>query len=208
MGTDTTSAGASRAGGRHAPLTDERKASFLSELARHGIAAEAARIASPHTYERHGALSTFLSERSRSPEFASQWAQAEEQANAVVEREVWRRAVEGCERGVFQKGGRVIDHDGKPATERAYSDRLLEVLLRSRLASRYGDRKQIDLKGRIDVNSVALSVTDLGLLSVEQRRQLAEIMGRIAVCRGELHPEESLPGLPGAGPVECTGDKL
>lgn len=196
MSTETGIEG-NRAGARHAPLTAERKASFLSELARHGIAAEAARIASPHTSERHGALSTFLSERSRSPEFASRWAEAEESANAVVEQEVWRRAVEGCERGVFQKGGRVIDHDGKPATERVYSDRLLEVLLRSRLASRYGDRKQIELNGRIDVNSVTLSVSDLGLLSVAQRRELADIMGRIAVCRGEIQPDESLPALPG-----------
>lgn len=196
MSTETAIAGAG-AGVRHAPLTVERKAAFLSELARHGIAAEAARIASPHTSERHGALSTFLSERSRSPEFAARWAEAEEHANAVVEREVWRRAVEGCERGVFQKGGRVIDHDGKPATERVYSDRLLEVLLRSRLVSRYGDRKQIELKGRIDVNSVTLSVNDLGLLSVDQRRALADIMGRIAVCRGEIQPDEGPPSLPG-----------
>jgi len=186
----------SAAGARHAPLTEQRKAAFLSELARHGIAAEAARIASPHTSERHGALSTFLSERSRDPEFAARWVEAEEQANAAIEREAWRRAVEGCERGVFQKGGRVIDHDGKPATERAYSDRLLEVLLRSRLANRYGDRKQIELKGRIDVNSVTLSVDELGLLSVTQRRTLAEIMERIATCRGELYPGEGLPALP------------
>jgi len=190
------------------PLTEERAAIFLFELARHGIAAEAARIASPHTSERHGALSTFLSERSRNPEFATRWAQAEEQANAVVEREAWRRAVEGCERGVFQKGERVIDHDGKPATERAYSDRLLEVLLRSRLASRYGDRKQIELRGRIDVNSVTLSVNDLGLLSVAQRRQLADIMGRIAVCRGEIQPDECLPELPGTAADVIEGVDL
>jgi hypothetical protein len=208
MSTESTTAGGNRAGARHAPLTAERKATFLSELARHGIASEAARLASPHTSERHGALSTFLSERSRNLEFASLWAEAEEQANAVIEREAWRRAVEGCERGVFQKGQRVIDHDGKPATERAYSDRLLEVLLRSRLASRYGDRKQIELKGRIDVNSVTLSVNDLGLLSVAQRRELAAIMGRIAICRGEIQPDEILPVLPGTAADMIEGEML
>jgi hypothetical protein len=103
---------------------------------------------------------------------------------------------------------RVIDHDGKPATERAYSDRLWEVLLRSRLASRYGDRKPIELKGRIDVNSITLSVNDLGLLSVPQRRALADIMGRIAICRGELQPDESLVVLPGTAPDVIEGEVL
>lgn len=206
MSIETAIAGDNRARAHQAPLTAERKTIFLSELARHGIAAEAARIASPHTSERHGALSTFLSERSRSTEFAARWSEAEQQANAVVEREAWRRAVEGCERGVFQKGERVIDYDGKPATERAYSDRLLEVLLRSRLASRYGDRKQIEVRGRIDVNSVTLSVNDLGLLSVAQRHALADIMVRIAECRGELQPDESLPALPGTGTDSIEGE--
>jgi hypothetical protein len=182
---------------RHAPLTAERKAVFLRELARHGVAAEAARIASPHTAERHGALSTFLSERNRDPQFAADWAGAVEQANAALEREAWRRAVEGTPRGVFQKGERVMDHDGQPATEQQYSDRLLEVLLRSRLSDRYGDKKQIELRGRVDIRSVTLSIADLQVLSVEQRGQLARIMERIAVARGEMEPGEAAPALPG-----------
>ena len=64
----------------HAPLTAERKAIFLRELARHGVAAEAARVASPHTAERHGALSTFVSERNRDPEFAADCAETAERA--------------------------------------------------------------------------------------------------------------------------------
>lgn len=184
--------------GLHAPLTAERKAIFLRELARHGVAAEGARVASPHTAERHGALSTFVSERGRDPEFAAAWADALEQANAALEREAWRRAVEGVPHGVFQKGQRVIDHDGQPATERQYSDRLLEVLIRSRLSDRYGDKKQIELKGHIDVRSVTLSIGDLGVLSVAQRTQLAAIMERIAVARGELKPGDACPALPGA----------
>jgi hypothetical protein len=186
---------ASRA--RYAPLTAERKAAFLRELARHGVAAEAARVASPHTAERHGALSTFLSERNRDPQFAADWTGAVEQANAALEREVWRRAVEGTPRGVFQKGERVIDHDGQPATEQQYSDRLLEVLLRSRLSDRYGDKKQIEVRGRVDVRCVTLSISDLQVLSAEQRGQLARIMERIAIARGEVEPGESVPALPG-----------
>lgn len=191
-----TAATASRA--RHAPLTAERKAVFLRELARHGVAAEAARVASPHTTERHGALSTFLSERNRDPQFAADWAGAVEQANAALECEAWRRAVEGTPRGVFQKGERVMDHDGQPATEQQYSDRLLEVLLRSRLSDRYGDKKQIEVRGRVDVRSVTLSIADLQALSPEQRGQLARIMERIAIVRGEVEPGEAVPALPGS----------
>jgi hypothetical protein len=105
--------------------------------------------------------------------------------------------VEGVPHGVFQKGARVIDHDGQPATERQYSDRLLEVLIRSRLSERYGDKKQIELKGRIDVRSVTLSLSDLGMLSVQQRTQLAAIMERIAIARGEMEPGDARPALPG-----------
>ena len=191
-----TPAATSRA--RHAPLTAERKAVFLRELARHGVAAEAARVASPHTTERHGALSTFLSERNRDPQFATDWAGAVEQANAALEREAWRRAVEGTPRGVFQKGERVMDHDGQPATEQQYSDRLLEVLLRSRLADRYGDKKQIEVRGRVDVRSVTLSIADLHVLSPEQRGQLARIMERIAIARGEMETGQTAPSLPGS----------
>ena len=41
------------------PLTAARKRAFLDELRRHGIAAESARVASPHSRARHGAASTF-----------------------------------------------------------------------------------------------------------------------------------------------------
>src|SRR3546814_1182094 len=68
------------------PLTPERKAAFLAELARHGIAVRAARAASPQSAQ--GALSTFKNERQRDPEFAAAWEEALETARAEVDHEI------------------------------------------------------------------------------------------------------------------------
>jgi hypothetical protein len=74
---------------------------------------------------------------------------------------------------------------------------LLEVLLRSRLSDRYGDKKQIEIRGRLDVRSVTLSIADLQVLSPEQRGQLARIMERIAIARGEMEQGEAALAPPG-----------
>src|SRR3546814_20151837 len=81
------------------PLTPERKAAFLAELARHGIAVRAARAASPQSAQ--GALSTFKNERQRDPEFAAAWEEALETARAEVDPAIYRRPVEGYDEPVY-----------------------------------------------------------------------------------------------------------
>src|SRR3546814_16372481 len=81
------------------PLTPERKAAFLAELARHGIAVRAARAASPQSAQ--GALSTFKNERQRDPEFAAAWEEALETARAEVDHELYRSAGEGYDEPVY-----------------------------------------------------------------------------------------------------------
>ena len=103
-------------------LTSERKATFLAELARHGIVVRAARAASPHS--ARGCVMSFRDERGRDPEFASDWDEAMEQARGQVESELHRRAVEGYEEPVYQRGEKV-------GTVRKYSDRLLELRFKS-----------------------------------------------------------------------------
>lgn len=192
---------------RQLPLTEQRKTIFLRELALHGVVAEAARVSSPHSRDRHGASGTFYAERNRDPQFAVAWDSAIEVADARLEREAFRRAAEGTERGIFQRGQRVIDFDGKPATEREYSDRLLEVLLRARLPQRYADKRQVEVNGHVEhtvQERLYLTPMDLIGLTIEERRQLMGILSKVARNRGEYdaggtQAPNDIPALPAPG---------
>lgn len=177
---------------RQVPLTEARKRIFLEELRRHGVVAEAARVASPLAQSKNGASKTFYAERHRDFLFAEAWDDAVEQADARLEAEAVRRAVEGVERGVFQKGTRAVDHDGKPATVTEYSDRLLEVLMRSRI-SRYSEKRQVEVNVNHGVQRLSLSPSDLLALSPNDRAALMHILEQIARNRGECEEVESEP---------------
>ena len=109
------------------PLSTDRKAAFLAELARHGIVMRAARAASPHSPS--GCQSSFQDERNRDPEFAAAWDNALTTARADIEHEIFRRAQEGYEEPVF--GGKYKER--VVGTIRRYSDRLLELRARAML---------------------------------------------------------------------------
>ena len=142
------------------PLHDDRKAAFIAELARHGIAMRAARAASPHTVS--GALSTFSDERRRDPAFASQWEEAVEVARAEVEHEIYRRSTEGVEEPVF--GGKY--RETVVGTVRRYSDRLLELRARALLPA-YRDAAALNVNKRVmhdmDVGVLGDAVTSVAL---------------------------------------------
>lgn len=67
------------------------------------------------------------------------WAEAKSQADEVINGdltdEAIRRAVDGYERPIYQQGLKV-------GTETVYSDRLLEILLRTRMPEKYSEKKQ------------------------------------------------------------------
>ena len=109
------------------PLSTDRKAAFLAELARHGIVMRAARAASPHSAS--GCQSSFQDERHRDEEFAAAWDDALTAARADIEHEIYRRSQEGYDEPVFggQYKERVV------GTIRRYSDRLLELRARAML---------------------------------------------------------------------------
>ena len=71
------------------------------------------------------------SERLRDPEFAVSWDESQDEADANLLMEARRRAVYGTEKGIFQRGTQATTAEGTPATERVYSDRLMELLLKS-----------------------------------------------------------------------------
>lgn len=135
------------------PLSAERKAAFLAELARHGIANRAARAASPHTTSPTGCLSTFADERQRDPAFAAAWEEAIDTARAEVEHEIYRRSTEGVLEPVF--GGRY--KETVVGTVRKYSDRLLELRARALLPA-YRDAAALNVNKRVTHD------VDVGLL--------------------------------------------
>ena len=107
-------------------LTEERKALFLRELAEHGVAAQAARRASPHS--GNGCAVTFRDERRRDPNFDDAWDEAVEQANAALEMEIHRRGFEGFEETRTDSKGRIT-------VLHRYSDACLLAMARARLAA-------------------------------------------------------------------------
>lgn len=144
------------------PLSPERKAAFIAELSRHGIANRAARAASPHTASPTGCLSTFADECQRDPEFALAWGEAIEVARAEVEHEIYRRSTEGVDEPVF--GGKYREQI--VGTVRKYSDRLLELRARALLPA-YRDAAALNVNKRVvhDVDAGLLgdAVTSVAL---------------------------------------------
>ena len=118
------------------PLTAKRRALFLTELARHGVFARAARVASPHTAT--GACASFRELARRDAEFAAQIAEAREQADGDLLVELHRRAVEGVVEDVYGPKGEVVGQ------RRRMSDRLLTEKLRSRFPKEFASRAVVD----------------------------------------------------------------
>ena len=127
-------------------LTDRAKARFLEVLRATCNVSEAARaigMARQGLYEA----------RKREAEFARLWDEAVEEAVDCLEREAWRRAVEGFEEPVFYQGAQV-------GVVKKYSDRMLELLLKGHLPEKYKDRHE-----------VTGGLTPIKYLSLEEQRQ-------------------------------------
>jgi hypothetical protein len=71
---------------------------------------------------------------------------AEQEANDVIRAELFRRAVQGYEKPVVSMGKAVYDKDGKPLTERVYSDSLLSLLAKARMPE-FKDKQRIEHSG-------------------------------------------------------------
>lgn len=136
----------------------------MRELARHGVAARAAREASPGSIT--GALQTFKDERRRDAAFDDAWNEAVESAHADLLHELIRRAKDGTDETVYGPSGQPIGNRKK------YSDRLLLEAVRARFP---------DFTPRSEINQVTAKGPDLSCLeklSTESRRQLRQILDR------------------------------
>ncbi|RNE91427.1 hypothetical protein EBL85_13610 [Marichromatium sp. AB32] len=166
-------------------MTPERKEIFLRELRRHGIILAAARAASPATDSRTACVSSFYWTRNRDPEFAAEWDTALAEASADVELEIHRRAVEGYEEPVYQKGELV-------GTITRYSDRLLELRAKGLMPDRYAvERKDVRVQGKIEHDHqhkavlLELRPEDVILLPEDKRETLLELLEEIAEAKGD-----------------------
>lgn len=110
----------------------------LSELGNVKAAVEEAGVSRAFVYE----------ERNRDAEFARAWESALETAADVMEREAFRRAVEGVDEPVFSPKG------FKVGTVRKYSDTLLIFLLKGARPEKYRERQDVAHSGSIQVEYI------------------------------------------------------
>jgi len=167
------------------PMTEKRKAIFLAELARHGVFARAARVASPNSLT--GACASFRDEIARdSSGFGAQVAEAREQADGDLLVELHRRAVEGVPEDVYGANGQVVGQ------RRRMSDRLLIEKIRSR-ATLLAERGEGDFTPSQKVESsstVNVKQFHMERLSPESQDQLREILERELASNTEALPRE------------------
>jgi hypothetical protein len=101
---------------------------------------------------------TAYAERQRNEEFAVAWADAEERVVETMEREAYRRAVEGVEEPLVSAGKHVTN-----VTK--YSDSLLQFLLKARRPERYRENVKVEHGGavtqRVQVDLSKLSKAEL-----------------------------------------------
>ena len=110
-------------------LTDRVKAKFLTVLREHCNVSEAARacgIARQYAYEVRG----------RDEAFAKLWIEAEQEAADKLEREAWRRGVEGTDKPIVYQGE-------VTGTYKEYSDRMLELLLKAHRGEKFKERADV-----------------------------------------------------------------
>ena len=125
--------------------TPKKRAAFLAELAARGNVSDAAAAAGVPRQ-------TVYDWRAADPAFAAAWDAALDQAADTMEREAFRRAVEGVEEPVY---GRVAkDSDGEIGRITKYSDTLLIFLLKGARPEKYRERQQVEHTGRLEVEYV------------------------------------------------------
>lgn len=117
--------------------TDRAREKFLAVLAETCNVSEAARSAG---MSRRSAYDW----RDADADFASAWDDAEQEAADKLEREAWRRAVEGTEKPVTFQG--VIT-----ATYKEYSDKMLELLLKAHRGDKFRDKASVEHSGGVSV---------------------------------------------------------
>lgn len=119
---------------RRTARTDRARETFLKTLRESCNVSEAARAAKI-------GRRTAYDWRDADPQFAAEWDEAEEEAADRLEREAWRRAVDGTDKPVTFQGAIT-------ATYKEYSDRMLEILLKAHRPEKYVERIRAEHTGK------------------------------------------------------------
>jgi len=164
-------------------IDSKRREVFLSALENSfGNFSAACRAASPHSRAKNGkpCYSSFRRLLNVSPEFSQDVAEVMSRVRDKVAEEITRRAIDGIETPVFQKGERAVDHDGSPASITSHDNKLLLRLAAKLDPANWGLQEQRH-DHRITVHSTARALVNFGMrdleyLDHEQREQLTRIM--------------------------------
>lgn len=147
-------------------LTEARKRAFLEALRIYGVAARAAREASPRAKGK-SVISTFKDERRRSAEFAQAWDEALEAHHGDLLAELYRRAMTGDQVPIQNAKGEVI------AWRSIRSDKLLLEAVRAHHAA-FTPRTQTE--ATVETRTGPKSGLHLDQLSPENQGKLREIL--------------------------------
>jgi len=109
--------------------------------------------------------------RDRDEEFRAAWDDAEQEAADALEREAWRRAVEGTDKPIVFRG-RVT------AAYKEYSDRLLELLLKGHRPDKFRDRVSAEYSGPGGGPIQTESVSAFDIIASELARVAAQNQSR------------------------------
>jgi hypothetical protein len=112
----------------------------------------------------------FYELRERDEAFAEAWSEALDAGTEILEDEARRRAVEGWDEPIYQKG-ELVGH------VRRYSDQLLTLLLRARRPAIYRESAGVEL------NTPAVFVLDSSF-NRERDIEAPEVKPRLALPRG------------------------
>jgi hypothetical protein len=110
--------------------TDRAREKFLNVLAEFCNVSEACRASGI-------GRTTAYEWKASDAAFSAAWDQAEQEAADKLEREAWRRAVEGVDTPVTFHG-EICD------TYKTYSDRMLELLLKAHRPTKFIERQRLD----------------------------------------------------------------
>ena len=123
------------------------------------------------------------------PAFAAALAEAREDAADAIEEEAHRRAVSGVRVYKFLRDGTPIKHPetGEPYYEHAYSDRLLEILMKAGRPEKYRDRSDVRQSGTLTHDHGAVAVVDMVNEMREDPEYLDFLRARcVAECAAEV----------------------
>lgn len=151
---------------------------FLAMLVVEGTMTEAAKAAGVN-------YRTVTRTKEKDDEFSRQIAAAQEMYTQRLERELYRRAMEGNEEPVHFRGQRVD-------TIRRFSDTLLIFALKARRPEVYRDANQI--VGNLNVDNRSYSQAIYVTPDEDRRREVAEILGE-ALSVPQQHSGD-VPALP------------